>query len=167
MNKVMRFQIADYLGVKGTGATPEYHLMNVGFTAMNESPSPKVSTQPFIGDKNASSDITGYENSFSYDTQLVVDEEAIRALLKVAHDQLTGEDAIFDYVRVDLYDAVTGSANTYKARKFKVCVEAGDISGDPADVVTTSGTLHQIGDLVQGSFSTATKTFTEAKAPTI
>ena len=161
MKKVMRRQIADYLGIKGSGDTVTFHLMGAGFTSLNESPSPKVDTQPYINDKNASSTITGYENSFSYDTQFIHDEAAVAALIKVAHDQLTGEDAEFDYVRVDLYDAVADSANTFKARKFRVCVEAGDISGEPTEVVTASGTLRQIGDFVAGTFNTTTKTFTE------
>lgn len=161
MKKIMRYQIADYLGVKGAGEAVEFHLMGAGFTSLNESPSPKVDTQPYINDKNASSTVTGYENSFSYDTQFIQDEAAVAALIKVAHDQLTGEDAEFEYVRVDLYDPVAESPNTFKARKFKVCVEVGDISGDATEVVTTSGTLHQIGDFVAGTFNTTNKTFTE------
>ena len=54
MKKIMRYQIADYLGVKGAGEAVEFHLMGAGFTSLNESPSPKVDTQPYINDKNAS-----------------------------------------------------------------------------------------------------------------
>lgn len=161
MKKIMRYQIADYLGVKGAGEAVEFHLMGAGFTSLNESPSPKVDTQPYINDKNASSTVTGYENSFSYDTQFIQDEAAVAALIRVAHDQLTGEDAEFEYVRADLYDPVAESANTFRARKFKVCVEPGDISGEATEVVTASGTLHQMGDFVAGTFNTATKAFTE------
>lgn len=160
MKKVMRYMIADYLGLKGSGDTTEFHLMGTGFTGLNESPSPKVDTQAYISDKNASSTVTGYENSFSYDTQFVQDEAAVAALVQVAHDQLTGEDAEFDYVRVDLYDPVTENGNTFRARKFRVCAEVGDISGDATEVVTTSGTLHQIGDFVAGTFDTTSKKFT-------
>ncbi len=160
MKKVMRYQIADYLGVKGSDSEVTYHLMGAGFTSLNESPSPKVDTQPYINDRNASSTITGYENSFSYDTQFIQDEAAVTALIKVAHDQLTGEDAEFEYVRADLYDPAADAENSFKARRFRVCVEPGDISGEATEVVTASGTLHQIGDFVPGVFNTVTKTFT-------
>ena len=42
-----------------------------------------------------------------------------------------------------------------------MCVEPGDISGEATEVVTASGTLHQMGDFVAGAFNTATKAFTE------
>ena len=87
-----------------------------------------------------------HENSFSYDTQFIQDEAAVAALIRGAHDQLTAEDAEFEYVRADLYDPEADSANTFRARKFRVCCEPGDISGEATEVVTASGTLHQIGD---------------------
>ena len=84
--------------------------------------------------------------------------EAIEALISVARDQKTGADAEFSFVRVDLYAGAVAGA--YPARKFKVCCEVGDITGESTDIMATSGTLHQIGDFVSGEFAVATKTFT-------
>lgn len=160
MNKVMRYQIADYLKVNGKEGTAAYALMGTGFTSLNESPTPKVDTQAYISDKNAPSTTTGYENSFSYDTQFIADEAAVAALMRVGHDQLTGEDTMFTYCRVDLYDPVEGEQNVFNAREFLVSVEPGDVSGEATEVVTTSGVLHQCGDFVKGTFDTTTKMFT-------
>lgn len=163
MPKIMRYQVADYLKVTPDGgSTATYYLMGTGFTKMDESPSPKINTDAYINDKNGSASVTGYENSFPYDTQLMngADAEAIMALVKVAHDQLTGADAEFDYIRVDLYDRVGETGAVYKARQFHVCCEPGDISGNATDIMTTSGTLHQVGDFTPGTFDTTTKTFT-------
>ena len=161
--KIMRFQVADYLKVtpKG-GTTAAYYLMGTGFTKLDESPSPKVNSNAFINDKNGSATITGYENTFAYDTQLMsgADAEAIGALVAVGHDQLTGEAAEFSFVRVDLFDRVGTEGTVYVAREFKVCCEVGDVSGDPTDIMATSGTLHQIGNFTRGTFDTSTKTFT-------
>ena len=61
-------------------------------------------------------------------------------------------------MRVDLFDAATSGA--YKARKFRVAVEITSISGAGNEIVKVSGSLHQIGDAVQGTFNPTTRTFT-------
>lgn len=158
--KVMRYQIADYLGITPPAGELVYHLMGVGVTKMDESPSPKTNTDAYVNSKNGVTTVTGYDNSFPYDTQMISDDEAVKALVKVGHDQLIGSDAEFEYVRVDLYDRVGTEGTVYRARKFHVCCEAGDISGDPTDIVQTSGTLHQVGDFTPGTFDVTEKTFT-------
>ena len=50
--------------------------------------------------------------------------------------------------------------NEFPARKFRVAVEISDIAGEPQEVQTVSGTLHQCGDFVLGTFNTETKKFT-------
>ena len=69
MAKVMRYMIADYLK---TGSTPSdtYSLMGTGFTTLDENPAAKVEKTPYINDKSASGTITGYENSFAFDTSV-------------------------------------------------------------------------------------------------
>lgn len=158
--KIMRYDVADYLEVTPVSGTAAYYLMGVGYTKLDESPSPKVNTDAYINSRNGNAVITGYENSFSYDTQMQTgaSAETTAALIKVAHDQLTGADAEFNFVRVDLYAGATDGS--YPARKFRVCAEVGDITGNGNDVMATSGKLHQIGDMIPGTFDVATKAFT-------
>lgn len=125
MAKVMRYMIADYLK---TGSTPSdtYSLMGTGFTTLDENPAAKVEKTPYINDKSASGTITGYENSFAFDTQMISDDAAISFLYDIARNQKTGSDAETDYIRVDLYkDEASGA---YPARKFRVCVEVTGIT---------------------------------------
>ena len=68
-SKVMRYQVADYLEVTPSGGgSAAYYLMGAGFTKLDESPGPKVNTEAFINNKNASAAVTGYANKFTYDT---------------------------------------------------------------------------------------------------
>lgn len=154
MGKVIRYQIADYLN---TGSE-NYSLMGLGFTALDENPNAKVETQAYISDKSASGAITGYENRFPFDTQLISEEEAIDFIYDVARNQKTGSDAETDYVRVDLFKDQSGGA--YPARKFKVAVEVTGITGAGTEIVRVAGNLHQVGNFVDGTFDTASKTFT-------
>ena len=160
--KIMRYQQADYINTATTG-TETYALMGAGFKTLDESPSPQVEKEAFICDKVKSASTDSYEPSFAFDTYLIKDETAIMTLYKVGHDQLTGADAERDYVRVDLYDPVSGegNANTYNARKFRVAVEVTDCSGEGAKPLGCKGNLNQVGDMIPGTFNTSTKTFTK------
>lgn len=160
MSKVIRYQIADYLNTSETADTETYSLMGHGFNSLDENPAAKVDKTAYINDKSASGSVTGYENSFSFDTQFIDDEAAIQKIYKVARNQLTGTDAETDYVRVDLFG--TETAGAFPARKFKVAIEVSSVTGAGTEIVKVAGNLHQIGDFVEGTFNTATKTFTEA-----
>ena len=60
---------------------------------------------------------------------------SIMALYKVGRDHLTGSNAEFDYVRVDLFDKETEGA--YPARKFRVAAEISDFAGEGGAVSYT------------------------------
>ncbi len=161
MKKVIRYMMADYLNTGGKDAE-EYSLMGSGFTALDENPSPKVDKTPYISDRSASGSITGYENHFAFDTQLIADDAAIEYLYSIGRDQKVGEDAETDYVRVDLYKQASGGA--YPARKFRVAVEVTGVTGAGTEIMRVAGNLHQVGDFVEGTFDTSTKKFTPAEA---
>ena len=161
MSKVIRYMIGDYLGIttgSGSSATTTYYLLGTGVNTLDENPAAKVDKTAFINDRSASGTITGYENSFSFDTQFISDDEAIKAIYEVARDQKTGSDAEFDYVRVDLYEEATGGADP--ARKFRVACEVTGVTGAGTEIVKGAGNLHQVGDFVEGTFNPTTKTFT-------
>ena len=82
------------------------------------------------------------------------------ALYNVGRNQLCGAEAEFDYVRVELFQPGE-SENTFKARKFKVSVEISSYSGAGGETVTVSGNLNAVGDFIDGTFNTKTRTFTE------
>ena len=158
---VQRHQFADYLNT-GTPTTPDWKLMGVGFTSLNESPGAQTNSKKYVNEKTSTSSVTSYETQFPFESDLIPEQDAVLALYNVGRNHLTGSDAEFEYVRVELWDQVTESGtaveNTYKARKFVVSAEISDISGEDDQVV--SGNLNAVGDPVDGQFNTSTKTFT-------
>lgn len=157
---VLRHMIADYLNV-GTDEKPEYVLMGTGFTALNESPGAQTDSVKYVNEKSSSSSVTSYETSFAYEAEHIAEEKAIDALYMVGRNHMTGSDAEFDYVRVELWNKASGE-NVFEARKFRVSCEVSEYSGDNKQ--TISGNLNAVGDPVLGTFNTSTKTFTEAAA---
>lgn len=164
---IMRHQIADYLGIPGEGDTVTYALMGTGFNTLDENPSAQIDTKAYICDRAASSIIKGYQPQFPFDTDLIKSEDAVMELYKIGRDQLTGADAEREYVRVDLFDPVTGSGaadNTFRARKFVVAVEVSGCAGAGGEAIKVTGNLNNVGSFVAGSFNTSTRTFTADSA---
>lgn len=157
-NVIKRHQYADYLNVSES-STPEYVLMGVGFTTLDEEPNAQTESVKYVCDASASSSVVGYETSFPYEAEQIKEERAIDSIYKIGRDHLTGGDAERDYVRVELWDP-TETDNEFKARKFRVSVEVASITGE--NKMTMSGNLNAVGDPIQGTFNTSTKTFTEA-----
>ena len=168
---VQRHEFADYLNV-GDATTPNYVLMGFGFTTLDETFGAQTEETKYVNDKAASTDVVSYTSSFPFTAHMIKSEDAVLALYNVGRNHLTGEEAEFEYVRVELWDQVETSetvneevvttpvANTYKARKFIVSAAIDSISGESKQEMT--GTLNAVGDPVDGKFNTSTKTFTAA-----
>ena len=162
MPQIVRHQIADYLGIRTVAAgvtTTTFYLMGTGFTKIDEDPKAVVHTSGYVSDKNKSSSITGYDRTFPFDFEFIKAQEAVDALVAVAHDDKIGADAEFDFIRVDLYEA-GDATGAYRARKWAVCAEISSITGEPQGVVKGSGVLHTVGDAIPGEFVVSTKVFT-------
>lgn len=157
-NKVLRNKIADYLNL-GTD-TEEYHFMGMGFNTIDESKSPNVDSKTYIHQTTATKTVTGYESSFAFDSDLISDEAVIMDLYDIGVEEKTGAEAERDYVRVELFRAVEGSENTFRARKYRVSVECTDVTGAGGETVTVKGNLNSTTDVIKGTFNTSTKTFT-------
>lgn len=165
-NPVMRYEIADYLGVEGT-----YELMGLGFESLNESPNAQSNSKTYINQRSQSSFIKSYQREFPYSADMIKSEKALMALYDVNRHNYTGADAMFEYVRVDLYDPVkeaaaegqtaTPSTTKFKARKFIVSCEVSSNEGNGGEAMTTSGTLKAFGDPVEGVFDIKEKKFLE------
>lgn len=156
---LLRNTIADYMEVNGA-----YELMGTGFTSLDESPNAQTDNETYINEVTSSADITGYETEFPYESRLIPSQKAIYALYKIGRDHAVGDEAQMFYVRVDLFNPIgtpTDEKAEYTARRFKVANEVSDIEGEGGKKISLSGTLHAVGDPVQGKFDTVTKTFTE------
>lgn len=151
--------IADYLNVATSGGAETYAFMGAGFTKLDESPSAQTSSKRYINDKSTTKAISGYDDSFPFETDQILSEEAIEYIINIGEKRLTGADAETTYVRVDLDKKVGDSGTEFEARKFKVAIEVADFADSDGEM-TASGNLLPIGDPIEGKFDTTSKTFT-------
>ncbi len=156
-NVTKRHEFADYLNIQ-TAEAPEFVLMGTGFTTLDENPGAQTSKKKYVNEASSSSSITSYETTFPFESDLIIQQEAVLALYHVGRNHLTGSDAEFQYVRAELWDKVENKANEFAARLFTVSAEITSISGE--DEIAVAGNLNAVGDPVDGTFNTETKSFT-------
>lgn len=154
-----RHEIADYLKVDSA-----YVLMGSGFTTINENYGAQEDSKVYVNDKEQSTTVDSYQREFPYNCDLIDSQDAVAALREVGERGLTGLDAMFEYVRVDLFQPRSTEANNkeFYARHFIVsCIPSGE-EGEGAATITNSGSLKPFGGMTEGWFDVDTKTFTAA-----
>ncbi len=156
---VQRHQIADYLNI-GTSESPNWVLMGVGFTSLNETFGAESESSKYVNEASESSSVTSYKSVFPFEAHLIKSQEAVNALYTVGRNHLVGAEAEFEYCRVELFDGKASAESTYAARKFLVSAEVSSIEGDKKQSV--KGNLNAVGDPVDGYFNTKTPAFTAA-----
>lgn len=156
---VQRHQIADYLNI-GTSESPNWVLMGVGFTSLNETFGAESESSKYVNEASESSSVTSYKSVFPFEAHLIKSQEAVNALYTVGRNHLVGAEAEFEYCRVELFEGKASADSTYAARKFLVSAEVSSIEGNKKQSV--KGNLNAVGDPVDGYFNTKTPAFTAA-----
>lgn len=157
--KVTRDLIREYYGIT-TGETTAYHYMNTGFIKLAEENSPQVDKTAFVGDTNSSATVVGYENKWTFEAQNISGNTVVDDLVEIAREQKTGTGCERTLISVDMAAAAVSGA--YPARKCAIVVEATPPTGDPKAITKVTGTLHQNGDIILGTFNPTTSTWTAA-----
>jgi hypothetical protein len=153
---VMAYNEAHYLDI-GTTETPNIQLMNVGITQLDENSNPIEDSKQYIGDTNKTNKVTGYDDEFPINSDLISNDVVVADLYSIFRDRKTGFDSQRYHYIVDLWDLVTGT--TYRARKqLETVVITGKVA-NPGEQITFNGSLKGAGELIDGTFDTDTKTF--------
>lgn len=151
---VMRYGMLDYMKI---GAT--YEKMSV-FEELDENPAAQVDEFHFTCNKTATKNTKGYAPVFPIKARMYKNNTVAEWLRDVGEEQKVGADCETDYIRVRLYQPITGESNTYYARKFRVSAEISSFTGAGGESMVIAGNLNSVADVVVGKFNTTTKTFT-------
>lgn len=161
--EVMSYDEAYYLDIeqtKASSAQAKIELMNVGVTKFEESSNPTEKSTQYIGDKSKTNKVTGYDNQFAIESDLIKNNKVVEYLYSIFRDRKTGKYAQQDLFIVELWNPVAEQENTYKARKLKTTAVISSKTPNPGETITFSGDLKGVGDFADGTFNTTTKTFT-------
>lgn len=155
-----RYRIFDYLRPTPTS---KYVQLGSGVNSLDESYGVQEQTKTYTKDKEATSITLGYQRGFSYNLDLIVSEEALEALREVGERGLTGTDAMFEYVRVNLFQpkATTEGNSSFYARHWIVSALPDGENGTGGEIVSHTGNLKPVGGMDEGYFDITTGEFTK------
>jgi len=155
LQDIMVYDEAHYFG-DSTGAT-----ITLGgvITELTESSNPTESEKQYIHQKSVTVKVTGFNNEFPITMDMVKGDAVYEDFYDIWFKRKVGQDAQRDHYIVNLWQPVTGSENTYQARKITQTVSITEANGDPGEQKQLSGSLKG-GDFVYGTFNVSTKTFT-------
>lgn len=163
MEEVMAYDEAYYLDIEETKkekAQEDIQLMNIGVSKFEESSNPTEKSVQYIGDKSKTNKVTGYDNQFAIESDLIKNDKVIMYLYSIFRDRKVGVYAQQNLYIVELWNPVAEQENTYKARKILTTAVLSGKTPNPGETITFSGDLKGVGDFVDGTFNTKTKTFT-------
>lgn len=164
MNDVRhRSILMHYLNIAPSAVQPQYEVMGVGFSELNESPSAKTASKRYIHQKTETKRVIGYDWSTSFNTDQIRNDKVVDYICNIGELQLIGADAETDYIVVDS-DKPGTETNTFRARKFRVAIEVASFDDNDGELAVT-GNLLSVSDLVVGTFNTETKAFTDGFTP--
>jgi len=141
-----------------------FELLGTGFTELNENPSAQTTSKRYINQSSSSQSITGYEWATPFNADQIVSEAAIEHIRDIGEMQLTGAGAEAEYVIVDLDKAALTTG--FRARKFMVAIAVDSFDDNDGDLAV-SGSFLGMTDPVEGTFDSATKTFTDEFTPAV
>lgn len=121
-----------------------------GFTDLGNSKNASTYDRRYVDERQERSDVTGYAPEKSYAFDDTKGDEVQEVFRSVADDELTGAAAKRPVVTVDFSKPVSGSDNTFEARK-RVYTIIPDADGDSTDAYTYSGTLKAAETYVKGT----------------
>lgn len=155
----LSYETEIYIDTTPTGSTPTYAEINKGFTGFTKTNNPTVQTQQYIGDINATTNITALGMQFAYSGERVVGDPANDYFAGL--DGKIGNDLKTTIVRVNTWE----DGNTATLYNAVVAVASdGDLAGGSTQAI--SGTVYVNGDPVKGSWDKSTKKFTPATPAT-
>ena len=128
-------------------------------TELTESSNPEESEKQYIHQKSKVVKVTGFSNEFPITMDMVKGDAVFEDFYNIWYTRATGMDAQRDHYIVNLWEPVTGSENTYNARKITQTVSITEANGDAGAQKQITGSLKG-GDFVYGTFNVSTKTFT-------
>lgn len=146
-----------------TAATPDnakYEQVGDGVTELSISYNAQTTTEQYINQDSANTEITGYQPNAPVTAQVVKENPAFKYINTMRKTLPTMSGAYTDVVMVDVFETV--ESGKYPATKQPVSIQIDSYGGAAADPLSIGYTINWRGNGTDGTFDPATKTFTPA-----
>lgn len=139
-----------------------YSIIGPGVTELSIAYNPQTSTNQYIHEDVANTDMTGYQPNAPVTGQAVPGDPVFDFVNEMRINLPIGSDAYTDVVLVDVFGKQSGGA--YAAQKQPVSIQIDSYGGSASDPLSIGYTINWRGSGVKGTFNPETRTFTEGSA---
>lgn len=148
-----REAICSYLDIEGT-------LFEVGdgFTRFAFRKKPALYTRRYLDEKDARTDVVGYENEIAYAFDGIAENPACAALMQITDGAGLHADVCVDVVTVFAHRTAANGMPFATRQRYAVCP---DVAAEGADTLTYTGTLRACAPMAEGTFDVGTQAFVE------
>lgn len=148
-----------FLNTTPKETSASYGIIGPGVTELSIAYNPQTSTNQYIHEDVANTDLTGYQPNAPVTGQAVPGDDVFDFIKEMKDNLPIGSDAYTDVVLVDVFDKQTNGA--YAATKQPVSIQIDSYGGPASDPLSIGYTINWRGSGVKGTFNPETKTFTE------
>ena len=127
-------------------------------TELSISYNAQTSTEQFIHQDTANTELTGYQPSAPVTAQVVKGDAAFEFINGLRKKLPIGSDAHTDIVMTDIFEGATGGA--YPATRQPVSIQIDNYGGAASDPLAIGYTINWRGEGVEGTFNPDTRAFT-------
>ena len=139
-----------------------YALVGDGVTELSVSYNPQTTTQQFIHENVATTEITGYQPNAPVTAQVIKGDPAFEFINGMRKKLPILSGAHTDIVMFDAFDEEQDGA--YPASRQPVTIQIDSYGGAATDPLSIGYTINWRGKAVEGKFNPKTKEFTESEA---
>jgi hypothetical protein len=154
--KVKRSKFMSFLNT-GTSTAPTWSRMGKGITGQEVAYNPQTTTECYIDEDNATTDIDYYQPSIQTPQTVYAGEPCFAYVDNLRKNRATGDDAKSEILLVDAYSA---SNDSYSAERNNCSIQIDTFGGDGGKPLSITYTINLCGDPVTGTFNASTKAFT-------
>lgn len=146
-----------FVNTTPSAASGSYALVGDGVTELSIAYNAQTSTEQFIHQDTANTELTGYQPSAPVTAQVVKGDAAFEFINDLRKKLPIGSDAHTDIVMTDIFETATSGA--YPATKQPVSIQIDSYGGAASDPLAIGYTINWRGEGVEGTFDPDTRTF--------
>ena len=160
--KAKRSKFMAFLNTTPSSETATWSRMGKGITGQTVNYNPQVTTETYIDEDNATTNVDSYQPSIPTPQTVYAGEPCFDFVDGLRQKRAVGDDCRTQILLVNAYEEA--STGAYSAERNECTIQIDDFGGDAGGSLVINYTVNLCGDPVKGTFNPTTATFTEAGA---
>lgn len=159
IKKAKRSQFMAFLNTSPGESTPAWKRMGRGITGQTVTYNPQVTTETYIDEDSATTNVDSYQPSIATPQTVYAGEPCFAFVDGLRKSRAVGDACRTQVLLVNAYEEA-GSDGSYTAESNECTIQIDDMGGDGGSNLVINYTINLCGNPTAGKFAPSTSTFT-------